>query len=60
MKVEFYDIIWNTDNEKIELPEKIILTVKDNFDPSSEGAELLSNETGWLVESFSFKNGYIE
>lgn len=56
MKVHFYDIVWDTDSEKIDLPTELMLEVEDDLDLSLEGAGILSDETGFLVESFSFKS----
>ena len=55
MKVSFYDINWETDDQEIDISEPIILEVDDDVDIEQEGAEILSNETGYLVNSFMFE-----
>lgn len=52
---EFYDIKWDTEGEEVDLPEKASYTVNEDFDAENEGADLLSDQYGWLVISFSFK-----
>ena len=53
--VNFYNIDWDTDGEEIELPTDIILTVDEDFEIDLEGADLLSDEYGFCVNSFSFQ-----
>ena len=54
-KVNFYNINWDTDGENINLPTDIILTVDEDVEVSLEGADLLSDEYGFCVNSFSFQ-----
>ena len=54
--VHFTDINWDTDGEFIEhLPTETTLTMEDDADISLEGANLLSDEYGWCVNSFNFE-----
>jgi|LakMenEpi03Aug12_release.lakeMendotaPanAssembly.Ray.scaffolds.fasta_scaffold6292772_1 hypothetical protein len=58
MKVHFYNIDWDTDNEDIVLPKELELTVfEDDLDAdvSLEGADILSDITGFCVNSFNFE-----
>ena len=53
--VNFYNIDWDTDGEEIDLPTDIILTVDEDAEISLEGADLLSDEYGFCVNSFNFQ-----
>lgn len=53
--VNFYNIDWDTDGEEIDLPTDVILTVDEDIDVFLEGADLLSDEYGFCVNSFSFQ-----
>ena len=53
--VNFYNIDWDTDGEEIDLPTDVILTVDEDVDVSLEGADLLSDEYGFCVNSFTFQ-----
>ncbi len=55
MKVEFYNISWETDGHRVKLPKKIVLDVDSDLDVSLDGADVLSDNFGYLVNSFSFK-----
>ena len=53
--VNFYNIDWDTDGEEIDLPTDVVLTVDKDVEVSLEGADLLSDEYGFCVNSFSFQ-----
>ena len=53
--VNFYNIDWDTDGEEIDLPTDVILTVDEDVEVSLEGADLLSDEYGFCVNSFNFQ-----
>jgi hypothetical protein len=64
MPVRFYDIQWDTyDEEKgetldlasLNLPTDCVMSVEDDIDVKEDGAELLSQEHGWLVKGFRFQ-----
>lgn len=56
MKVHFYNIDLDSDNRKIfDLPTELTLEIDEDVDVSLEGANLISDETGFLVNSFNFK-----
>ena len=56
MKVHFYNIEYDTDNVKLSnLPTKLTLEVDDDIDVSLEGADYISDETGFLVNSFNLE-----
>ena len=54
-KINFYNIDWDTDREETDLPTDIILTVGEDIEVSLEGADLLSDEYGFCVNSFNFQ-----
>jgi hypothetical protein len=37
------------------IPQELILEVPDNFNVVDDGAELISEHTGWLVHSFNYE-----
>lgn len=52
-----YNIKYDTDGTiKLKLPTKFSFTVDSNFNIAEEGANLISNKTGWCVLSFKFKS----
>ena len=53
--VNFYNIDWDTDGEEIDLPTDVVLTVDKDVEVSLEGADLLSDEYGFCVNSFNFQ-----
>ena len=53
--VNFYNIDWDTDGEEIDLPTDLVLTVDEDVEVSLEGADLLSDEYGFCVNSFNFQ-----
>lgn len=55
MKIRFFNIVWDTDGEEVNLPSDIILEVSDDLDVEEEGADVLSDEHGFLVQSFSWE-----
>ena len=56
MKVRFYNISWDTDSQEVnELPEETTLTVDDDICVEADGADVLSYEYGFCVESFNFE-----
>jgi hypothetical protein len=46
-----YDTVWPFDM----LPSELSFTVDDEFDPSMELADAISDKTGWCVISFDFE-----
>lgn len=66
--VHCYDIQWNTESDDegldapTDLPEEVTLFIRESFDTpealeayiEEHGADLLSDEHSWLVESFEF------
>ncbi len=50
-----YDIKWETDGHKVKLPKEITFELDDDADPAYEGADVLSDKTGWLVNGFQFE-----
>jgi hypothetical protein len=57
----FYNIKWDTDGEKVKLPKRLRVSLDkfdDEFDFAYEGADYLSDEYGWCVESFEYEITY--
>ncbi len=52
MKVRFFDIVWDTDDQDVDLPSTHEAIVDADFDTDEEGADLLSDQFGWCVKSF--------
>ena len=56
MAVRFFNIQWDTDGQKTDLPSEVTLEVPDsNMDIATEGADILSDKYGWCVKSFQFE-----
>ena len=64
MNVRFYDIQWDTHDEEkgetldlasLNLPTDCVMDVEDDVEVKEDGAELLSQEYGWLVKGFKFQ-----
>ena len=49
------NINWDTDNQEIDLPNTITLEVDDDCQLDSQGADILSDKIGFLVNSFNFE-----
>ena len=54
-QVKAFNIKYDTDGAKIKLPSELSFTVDDEFDPSMELADAISDKTGWCVFSFDFE-----
>lgn len=61
MKVLCYNIQWDLDEyeddeeDEVVLPETMEIFLPDDADPSIEGADHLSDLTGFCVSSFNFE-----
>lgn len=55
-RIKFSEIEWQTDGEEVELPSSVVLEVSDGFDVEENGADLLSDKYGWLVESYLWES----
>lgn len=54
--IKFTNIDYDTDGEKVDLPSELTIEVEDDeIDPSNEGADLISDETGWCVNHFDWE-----
>jgi len=51
-----YDISYDTDGENIELPKSMVITAKNFEEAKMVGADQISDNTGWCVNSFHVKN----
>lgn len=55
MKYLAYDIKYDTDGKRVKLPKKLEFDVSDpDFSPDMDLADLISDKTGWCVNSFKF------
>lgn len=54
IKVRFYNIQWDA-SKKSDLPESVTLEIDSNIDVEQDGAEVLTNKYGFLVNGFNFK-----
>lgn len=54
MKIEFNDIVWDTEGENVTLPQSCIIEIENDVDPAYEGADLLSDMYSWCVISFNY------
>lgn len=52
MKIKLYDIKYETDGQKVKLPESLIVEVDNDFDIEQECADLISDITGFLVVDY--------
>jgi len=50
--VQFSNIQYDTDGQKLDLPATIDAEMADDFDPDCDGADLISDKTGWCVFGF--------
>lgn len=55
MKFRAYGIVYDTDGAKIDLPKELMFEVTDGFNVVDEGADLISEHTGWAVHSFNYE-----
>jgi hypothetical protein len=54
MLIRFWDISWDTDGEDADLPTDVTLEVENDLDIANDGADVLSDKFGFLVEGFYF------
>ncbi len=54
-EIKAYNISYDTDGVKIKLPKELTFMVDAEFDPEYELADLISDKTGWCVNSFKYK-----
>ena len=54
-KVRFFNIDWDTDGEEVNLPTEIRIIVENGVDVENDGADILSDNYGWCVNSFSYE-----
>jgi hypothetical protein len=50
-----YNIKYDTDGEKVKLPTEALVMVEESEDIAETGADIISDNTDWLVVSFKFK-----
>lgn len=49
MKVRFFNIVWDTDGEAVDLPVEVEMVVDPDLDLDEEGCDVLSDTYGWCV-----------
>jgi hypothetical protein len=57
MKVRFFNIVWDTDDDQVDLPDDVTLDtdLEDNEDVQYRGADVLSDTYGWCVVTFNYE-----
>ena len=55
MKVRAFNIDWDTDGKKIDLPDECVVELDDDQDPHEDLAEVLSEKYGWCVNICEFE-----
>jgi hypothetical protein len=58
MKIRVYSIVYDTmspPEDCTHLPQELIFEVPEGFNVIDDGAELISEETGWLVHAFNYE-----
>ena len=50
-----YNINWDTDGEKVDLPSELNIALDDDADIAVEGSDALSDKIGWCVNHFDYK-----
>lgn len=56
MKIRTFNIIYDTDGRRVKLPKEIIFTeVDSDINPDDDLADMISDKTGYCVESFRFE-----
>ena len=56
MKIRCYNIRYDTDGLKVNLPKELFFESDEpDFDPHEEAADLISDKTGWCVFSFDWE-----
>ena len=53
--IKFSKIVWDTDDEVVDLPSEVTLQVDEDLSVEYDGADVLSDKYGWCVFSFSFE-----
>ena len=58
MKIRVYGMVYDTmspPEDCTHLPKELIFEVPEGFNVIDDGAELISEETGWLVHAFNYE-----
>ena len=58
MKIRVYGMVYDTmspPEDCTHLPKELIFEVPAGFNVADDGAELISEQTGWLVHSFNYE-----
>lgn len=55
MKVRAFNIDWDTDGKKIDLPDECVVELDDDQDPHEDLANVLSDEYGWCVNGCNYE-----
>lgn len=54
-KIKMFNIEFADDNADVVLPTTMFFDVEDDFDVDTQGAELISDKTGWCVYGFDYE-----
>jgi len=63
VRVRFYDIKWDKDKHRVDLPKVVVMDVDSDLDLETEGADELSDEHGYCVFGFNYEiveSDYVE
>jgi len=52
MKVRFFNIVWDTDGEEVDLPVEVEMVCDPDLDLDEEGADVLSDKYGFCVVQY--------
>lgn len=55
VEVECTDIVWDTDGEKVDLPQTVRLMLESAENAGDVAVERLSDTYGWCIKSLNFK-----
>lgn len=47
--MRFFNIVWDTDGEAVDLPVEVEMVVDPDLDLDEEGCDVLSDTYGWCV-----------
>lgn len=55
VEVECSDIVWDTDGEKVDLPQNVRIMLESAENAGEAAVEYLSDKYGWCIKSLNYK-----
>lgn len=58
MKVKLFNLIWDTDEEVVDLPDEVVIDlgeVEDDTDLHEMAMDIASEDFGWCINSCEFE-----